>query len=809
MARPLDIPLCLRRSLVVQEAAGRRLLGALRWAEDGAQAVRLFFATGVERADFGAESPPESGMRIAAGWGVGRGLALFGEAPGGSGSLRLALRGQVAELATTAPEPEPFAGLDVGLTLCNGEPAETVAEWIDWHVRSAGMTGALILDRRPPGPEADAFADALEAQAAGIAGLKRLMILSSPVPLGLEAPPESHPFTAPDAPGKDRMKVPANDPWTSPFGEPVVYELAKWRFLSRAAGVMNLECCELLLPAPEGVPGVFQAARAAAGGVLALHGGRAFPWRVRVGERPRFADHICRRFDNQDVHHRWCVAPSRAGLNNIWRAVRILNAAPDDAAARPFIRAMALRLPGRATAEIVPKTALVEDPALVAWAETQGHKPVRQPQSPRPARLPRAADAGYTAIVTTMKNEGPFILEWLAYHRVIGVERFLVYTNDCSDGTDALLDLLQSHGVVEHRDNPFRSLGLPPQHGALQAAENEPVIQGAGWAICMDVDEFINIHVGAGRLTDLYAAVGDANLISLTWRLFGNADIDRFDPEFMIAQFTRCAPKVVRKPHQAWGFKTLFRNLRIYKKIGVHRPKGLKPDLWEQIRWVNGSGQPMPKTMLRNGRSRPGAQLLVSHEFQRGRGPLDPAHDPRHARRVRPADGAAGGGGATCGLHRRASREDRQVVRPPGPGGVPRPAYQRAAAATLAPAWAFRGECLSRRARLRAGRGRLLRSGAGFLLHRAAPRQPARGALSLPLSPGRQPPPRHVRRGRAIPPRRLPALPAVRPVPRSPCGTSPARDCRYPGPTRARRAWLSRPRDVQSRRAAPPAGALR
>lgn len=601
MADPRDIPLCLRRSLDVQEAAGRRLFGALRWEEDGAYPVRLFFATGGELADFGAQTPPEGALRIAAGWGVGRGLAVFGEAPEGCGPLRLALRGQVAELAGAAPEPEPFAGLDVGLALCNGEPAETVAEWIEWHVRSAGMTGALILDRRPPGPEADAFADALEAQAAGIPELGRLMILSSPVPLGLDAPPESHPVTAPDAPGKDRMDVPANDPWTSPFGEPVVYELAKWRFLAQAAGVMNLECCELLLPAAEGAPGVFQVARAAECGVLALQGGRTFPWRVRAGERPRFADHICRRFDNRDVHRRWCVAPSKAGLNNVWRAVRVLNAAPDGAAARPFIRAMALRLPGRATAEIVPKTALVEDPALVAWAETQGHKPVRQPQSPRPARLPRAADAGHTAIVTTMKNEGPFILEWLAYHRAIGVEKFLVYTNDCSDGTDALLDLLQSHGVVEHRDNPFRSLGLPPQHGALQAAEAEPVIRGAGWAICMDVDEFINIHVGGGRLADLYAAVGDANLISLTWRLFGNADIAGFDPEFMIAQFTRCAPKVVRKPHQAWGFKTLFRNLRIYKKIGVHRPKGLKPDLWEQIRWVNGSGRPMPKAMLRNG----------------------------------------------------------------------------------------------------------------------------------------------------------------------------------------------------------------
>ena len=41
-------------------------------------------------------------------------------------------------------------------------------------------------------------------------------------------------------------------------------------------------------------------------------------------------------------------------------------------------------------------------------------------------------------IVTAMKNEGPFILEWAAYHLSIGFDRFLVYTNDCDDGTDAI-----------------------------------------------------------------------------------------------------------------------------------------------------------------------------------------------------------------------------------------------------------------------------------------------------------------------------------------------------------------------------------
>jgi hypothetical protein len=64
-------------------------------------------------------------------------------------------------------------------------------------------------------------------------------------------------------------------------------------------------------------------------------------------------------------------------------------------------------------------------------------------------------------------------------------------------------------------------------------------------------------------------------------------------------EFSRCAEEVIRKPHQAWGFKTLFRNNGIFRKLGVHRPKGLKSQLWEDIRWVNGSGKPLPPAMYR------------------------------------------------------------------------------------------------------------------------------------------------------------------------------------------------------------------
>ncbi len=157
----------------------------------------------------------------------------------------------------------------------------------------------------------------------------------------------------------------------------------------------------------------------------------------------------------------------------------------------------------------------------------------------------------------------------------------------------------------QHRENPFREMGLKPQHAALQAAENEDLMRRAGWAICMDVDEFINIKLGDGRLPTLFAAMDralpGANMIALTWRLFGNAEVHAYDDRFIVEQFTRCAPEVIRKPHQAWGFKTLFRNIDIYKKLGVHRPKGLRPDLWSQVRWLNGSGQPLPQSMFRNG----------------------------------------------------------------------------------------------------------------------------------------------------------------------------------------------------------------
>ena len=513
----------------------------------------------------------------------------------GSDGIKLNVDGEAGTVALSKPELEFLAGKNVLLAFRNGQSAEATTQWLSWHVTRHGADAALIIDRATPNENARFLHDISKA-ACALPGLGALLIVQFDVPLGQpDLPAEAHPFNAPDAPGKDRMDVPLPSPWDAPLGQHSVFELLRYRFLNEARAVATLDISDLLLE--EADENIFDRAQSVPGGVIALQGHHCYPWRVRNGADCQFADHICRQFDAKGPRHRWCIAPKIAGPESVWRFVRITGTRLDPSETATFMRFMGLRHPTQSVSKIVPKTSLVEHQTLLELSETLGHKPVRMPVIAAPKIDP---SANSVTIITCMKNEGPFILEWIAYHRAIGVDNFLVYTNDCTDGTDDFHDLLQAKGIVQHRDNPFRDTGLKPQHAALQAGESEDIIKNADWVICMDVDEFINIKVGDGTLPDLFEAVGDANMISLTWRLFGNSDIHEYRDAPIIGDYTRCAHEMTRKPHQAWGFKTLFRNIGLFKKLGVHRPKGLNPQLWEQINWVNGSGKPMPREFFRN-----------------------------------------------------------------------------------------------------------------------------------------------------------------------------------------------------------------
>ena len=221
------------------------------------------------------------------------------------------------------------------------------------------------------------------------------------------------------------------------------------------------------------------------------------------------------------------------------------------------------------------------------------------PYETMPPRESKAGSSG-NVIVGCMKNEAPYIVEWIAYHRAIGVDNFLIYSNGCEDGTEEILARLDALGIIHHRNNDGWR-GNSPQQFALNQALKEPVIRNADWIIHIDVDEFMNIRCGNGTLDDFFAHCPDATNVAMTWRLFGHNDVTDLDDAFVIDQFDTCAPKYCPKPHTVWGFKTMFKNIGAYEKISCHRPNKLDEARRAEVKWVNGSGRDMTAEAVNNG----------------------------------------------------------------------------------------------------------------------------------------------------------------------------------------------------------------
>src|SRR5918993_5997334 len=69
------------------------------------------------------------------------------------------------------------------------------------------------------------------------------------------------------------------------------------------------------------------------------------------------------------------------------------------------------------------------------------------------ARVAPDQDGRRIVLVSTMRNEGPHILEWVAYHLAVGFTDIVICTNDCIDESPLLLDRLQQLGLVTHLAN--------------------------------------------------------------------------------------------------------------------------------------------------------------------------------------------------------------------------------------------------------------------------------------------------------------------------------------------------------------------
>ncbi|QFT72531.1 glycosyltransferase family 2 protein [Ruegeria sp. THAF33] len=173
-------------------------------------------------------------------------------------------------------------------------------------------------------------------------------------------------------------------------------------------------------------------------------------------------------------------------------------------------------------------------------------------------------------LITAMKNEGPYILEWVAHHKVLGFDRIIVYTNDCTDGTNQILRRLQDLGHVEFHRNRVGTGGI--HRSALRQARRLPVVKDAMWIYVGDADEFLNIHVGNHRVDDLIEATPGVDVISIPWKIFSNSGRHVMRDTLVTRQFFDCELDFEQGGAGRRFVKSLFRQGDFYLRFGLHNP---------------------------------------------------------------------------------------------------------------------------------------------------------------------------------------------------------------------------------------------
>jgi hypothetical protein len=171
-------------------------------------------------------------------------------------------------------------------------------------------------------------------------------------------------------------------------------------------------------------------------------------------------------------------------------------------------------------------------------------------------------------VVGSARNEGPYLLEWIAYHRAIGFDHVFVYTNDNSDGSDQLLDVLAMNGIVTWiRSEPGPNT-LPQFRAYAHALSVLPETLDYRWTLISDLDEYLAYDTQRfSHLRDYLAwqEMGQADAIALPWLIYlaGQNDLWRDAP---------CTERfMMRQSNVNHHVKTIFRT-NLFWSSTAHNP---------------------------------------------------------------------------------------------------------------------------------------------------------------------------------------------------------------------------------------------
>jgi hypothetical protein len=159
-------------------------------------------------------------------------------------------------------------------------------------------------------------------------------------------------------------------------------------------------------------------------------------------------------------------------------------------------------------------------------------------------------------LLATARNEGLYLLEWIAYHRKIGFEQIFIYSNNNSDRSDDLLLALAEAGEITWIENAVAN-GTRAQWKAYgHALRVIPETLDYAWCLTLDLDEFFLPGPGVFDSVGSFLSWHEAqpvDAIAINWVMVGSNGQTHWRDDLMLRRFARVSP------HPDAHVKTMFR----------------------------------------------------------------------------------------------------------------------------------------------------------------------------------------------------------------------------------------------------------
>jgi glycosyltransferase involved in cell wall biosynthesis len=169
------------------------------------------------------------------------------------------------------------------------------------------------------------------------------------------------------------------------------------------------------------------------------------------------------------------------------------------------------------------------------------------------------------AICAIVKDEAPYLAEWIEHHKLIGFDYILLYNDGSTDDTQCVLDAYAEKSDVTRipedigseymKDLPWLHSGqIPnnPQQAIFEVCRRYLVdeelkrdVVGSTWMLTTDVDEFLwfDIQFGDARsalvamISKLRSNQSDVRSARIPYRLFGSSGKESYEDGLVMERF--------------------------------------------------------------------------------------------------------------------------------------------------------------------------------------------------------------------------------------------------------------------------------